>query len=92
MSGVMLLWNLSSLRFSGDEDAGVYHSVHISATGIRGVFAPILGYLVMTYLGKTTALLSSSVLFLIGGLMMIFMRKIDFKRGESTSLRARNKD
>ncbi|MBT3231228.1 MAG: MFS transporter [Calditrichaeota bacterium] len=88
MSGVMLLWNLSSLRFSGDEDAGVYHSVHITATGIRGVFAPLLGYFVMTFLGKTTALLTAAVLFFIGGILMVVMRKIDIKNGEATSLRA----
>jgi len=35
MSGVMVLWSLSSLRFAGSEDSGVYHSVHVAATGVR---------------------------------------------------------
>ncbi len=88
MSGVMVLWSLSSLRFAGSEDAGVYHSVHVAATGIRGLFAPLLGYLVMSVFGKTTALLTSSVLWIMASLMMIVMRKWDIRTGENRSLHA----
>jgi len=90
MSGVMVLWNLSSIRFSGNEDAGVYHSVHVAATGLRGSFAPLLGYFVMSQLGKTTALITSSCLFFASGLLMILMRKIDYWKGDSRSLRVNN--
>lgn len=84
MSGIVVLWQLSSIRFSGDEDAGIYHSVHISATGLRGVTAPLLGYFVMTFLGKTTALLTSSALFVIAGFAMILVMKIDEKALRTT--------
>ncbi len=88
MSGIMVLWSLSSLRFAGSEDAGVYHSVHVAATGVRGLFAPLLGYMVMTVFGKTTALLTSSVLWIAASLMMIVMRKWDIRTGENRSLHA----
>jgi len=88
MSGVIVLWQLSSIRFSGGEDAGVYHSVHVTATGIRGLFAPFLGLFIMTAMGKTAALLIASGLFLISSFLMIIMRRIDYKRGENRSLRA----
>ena len=88
MSGIMVLWSLSSLRFAGNEDAGVYHSVHVAATGVRGMFAPLLGYLIMSVFGKTTALLTSSVLWIVASLMMIVMRKWDIRTGENRSLHA----
>ncbi len=88
MSGVTVLWQLSSIRFSQEEDAGVYHSVHVAATGIRGMFAPLLGYLVMSTVSKTAAFICGSCLFLISGLLMILMRRIDVKRGEDLPLGA----
>lgn len=87
MSGVMVLWSLSSIRFSGDEDAGIYHSVHVAFTGIRGSFAPLLGLGVMSLMSKNAALLTSCCLFLVASGMMIMMRKIDAKHGENPSLR-----
>jgi len=88
MSGVLLLWGLSSLRFAGEEDAGVYHSVHVAAVGVRGIFAPLLGYLVMTTMGKTVTLITCSVLWVLSSIMMILMRKIDLRSGDYRSLRA----
>jgi MFS family permease len=86
MSGVMVLWNVASLRFSGKEDAGVYQSVHIAFTGFRGMFAPLLGLGSMHLLGKTTALMISASLFILAGVMMVVVRKIDYRRGEATDL------
>ena len=88
MSGVMILWSLSSLRFAGKEDAGVYHSVHVAATGIRGIFAPLLGYLIMSTMGKTTVLLASSVLWVLSSIFVVLMRYWDVRKGEFRSLRA----
>ena len=87
MSGVMILWQLSSIRFSRGDDAGVYHSVHVAATGIRGALVPLFGYFTMSVFGKSTALVASSIIFLIAGLSVVVMRRIDFKRGEGVSLR-----
>lgn len=88
MSGVMVLWQLASIRFSGDEDAGIYHSVHVTATGIRGLIAPLTGYFIMKFFSIHAALLTSSCLFLTAGVMMVVIRWIDYRRGEGISLRA----
>lgn len=88
MSGIMVLWQLSSIRFSGNEDAGVFQSVHIAATGVRGSFAPLLGYFVMNYLGINAALITATCIFFAGSLIMIMMRKIDIKLGHFRNLRA----
>ena len=87
MSGVSVLWSLSSLRFAGSEDAGVYHSVHIAATSLRGMFFPLIGYFIMTTMGKTTALLTSSACWIIASVVMILMRRWDIRKGENRSLR-----
>lgn len=88
MSGVSVVWQLASIRFAGSEDAGVYQSVHVTATGLRGMSAPLLGYLTMSALGKIPAMGISCVIFLLASLMMIVMRRIDYARGENRSLRA----
>ncbi|MBZ0266129.1 MFS transporter [bacterium] len=89
MGGVMLIWNLASIRFAGEnEDAGVYQSVHLTAVAIRGLFAPLLGFFVMTYLGVAAALIIAAILWIIASIAMILARKIDFKSGDAVSLRA----
>ena len=92
MSGIMMLWSLSSLRFAEGEDAGVYHSVHVAATGVRGTFGPILGYVVMTTMGKSTALICASGLWIVASLTMFLMKRIDIRSGEARSLRAVPRD
>lgn len=90
MSGVMVLWSLSSLRFAGDEDAGVYHSVHVAATGIRGMIAPLLGYFIMTTMGKVAALVAASCLWVISSGVTVLMRMWDYRTGYDMSLRAKS--
>ena len=89
LSAVAVLWNLSSMRFIGkDEDAGQFQSVHIAATGVRGLFAPMLGYLIMTRLGTSTALIASAATWLLSAIAMYAARKYDVYKGEAVSLRA----
>ena len=40
---MVLLWNIGSAYFCKPEDAGTYQSIHLSLTGARAVFAPLLG-------------------------------------------------
>jgi hypothetical protein len=51
MAGVNIAWNMGSIFFAGKHDAGVYQSVHVTMTGIRGVIAPLLGLLLYKTLG-----------------------------------------
>ena len=49
-----LLWFIGSSYFSKNEEVGDYQSIHLSLTGFRGVFAPLLGiyfYLVIGFGG-----------------------------------------
>jgi len=38
-----LLWYIGSAYFSKDKDAADYQSIHLSMTGVRGAFAPLVG-------------------------------------------------
>ena len=90
ISSVMVLWNLSSMRFTGPgEDAGQYQSVHIAATGIRGLFAPLLGYAVMKTFGNETALIAAAGVWLLSASAMAGARWYDITKGEALSLRVK---
>ena len=88
MSGLTVIWSLSSLRFAKGEDVSVYQSVHVAATGVRGLVAPLFGYLVMTLFSINTALICAAVIWVIAGVAMGLMRRIDRRSGEMSSLRA----
>lgn len=68
MSGVNMAWNMSSIHFAGDEDASMYQSLHITITGIRGLFAPVLGILAKNYLGIYGAFLMSFSFFALASI------------------------
>jgi hypothetical protein len=38
-----LLWFIGSAYFCKNEDAGQYQSIHLTLTGVRAAFAPIIG-------------------------------------------------
>ncbi|MDA3838790.1 MAG: hypothetical protein PF574_07400 [Candidatus Delongbacteria bacterium] len=51
MAGVNITWNISSIFFAGKEDSSMYQSIHVSATGIRGLLAPLLGLFIYRSFG-----------------------------------------
>jgi len=46
-----LLWHIGSAYFCKDSEADIYQSIHLSATGVRGVFAPIIGVIIYEIIG-----------------------------------------
>jgi MFS family permease len=70
MAGVSLAWNMSSIYFARDEDPSSYQAVHSVLTGVRGGFAPLLGYLFIAAGSKRLAFLFSAFfLFAASGSM-----------------------
>lgn len=92
MSGLTVLWSLSSIRFSAGEDSGIFQSIHVAATSMRACYAPLLGYAVMSLFGKAEALLASSALWVLAGLSVIYLRRRDIKTGAYRSLWARESE
>jgi len=71
MSGVTIAWNLSSIYYAPHNQVSNYQAVHVTLTGVRGLFSPLLGYLIMKIFSIEINLMVSSVLFGIAGFLML---------------------
>lgn len=69
-AGNELSWNLSGPLFSKNEDSSLYSNVNIISVGIRGIFIPSLGALLLAAMGTQAVMLFSSALCLIGALRL----------------------
>jgi hypothetical protein len=67
IAGIMILWNLGSLRFAGQGDSLLYQGIHVALTGIRGLFGPLLGYLLIARSGFPAVFLASAGLLALAG-------------------------
>ncbi len=67
---MVLLWNIGSAYFCKPEEADDYQSNHLFLTGVRAIFAPLLGVWLFEMLGFTgTFSLAIGLLLLSVGLM-----------------------
>ena len=69
MSAVHISWNMSSIFFAGKEDASMYQSVHVSLTGLRGIFAPFLGFLILRLFGVRAVFCVSMFMFFLSSFL-----------------------
>jgi len=81
---MVLLWNIGSAYFCKAEESGTYQSLHLSLTGARAVFAPLLGVLFYELFGfvATFSLAIASLLFAI--ILMLW----SYKKDKTSSLKA----
>ncbi len=61
-----LLWYIGSAYFAKDEDAAEYQSIHLSMTGFRGAFAPLVGILFFELIGYSGVFAIGIISLLIG--------------------------
>lgn len=71
MSGVTMSWNLSSIYYAPHSEVANYQAVHITLTGVRGSFAPFIGYFLLKYISIEATFIVSSFIFLIAGVRMM---------------------
>ena len=67
---MVLIWNIGSAYFCKPEEAGTYQSLHLSLTGARAVFAPLLGVLFYEMFGFTVTFSIAIVSLLIAMWLM----------------------
>jgi hypothetical protein len=60
-----LLWSIGSAYFCKKEEASEYQAIHLSFTGLRSFFAPVLGLGIYRLVGFTGTFLTGVVLCLI---------------------------
>lgn len=75
LSGVNILWNLGCFVFAGKEDSLVFQGFHLTLTGIRGFFGPLLGYFLLTRFGVQSVFGLAVVLFSLASLGSLFYGK-----------------
>ncbi|MDQ3021017.1 MAG: MFS transporter [Bacteroidota bacterium] len=71
MSGVIMSWNLSSIYYAPHSQVANYQAIHITLTGVRGLFAPFIGYLLLKLISIEATFIVSSFFFLMAGIMMM---------------------
>ncbi len=71
MSGITISWNLSSIYYAPSMEVANYQAVHITLTGVRGVFAPFIGYMILKLVSIEATFIVSSMFFLFAGVMML---------------------
>ena len=77
---MVLLWNIGSAYFCKPNEAGTYQSLHLSLTGVRAIFSPLVGVFFYEVFGFTiTFSIAIGALLLAMGLMVWSYRR-DVKR------------
>ncbi|HMS65141.1 MAG TPA: hypothetical protein PKD83_07805 [Ignavibacteria bacterium] len=71
MCGVTISWNLSSIYYSPQFEVANYQAVHITLTGVRGLFAPFIGYFILKMFSIEATFMVSAIFFLFAGVMML---------------------
>lgn len=72
-----ILWTIGSAYFCKNEDAGDYHAVHLSLTGIRGWIAPLFGIFFLELTGFTATFALTMGLLLAAVVIMLWSVKHD---------------
>jgi len=71
-AGSHLIWNLSGLLFSGDDESSKYSNVNILMVGLRGAVGPLLGGLFCDFFGPIPILVCGVIIFSFGGWLMLY--------------------
>lgn len=74
---MVLLWNIGSAYFGPANQAGTYQAIHLSLTGVRSGFSPLLGVLFYELYGfaATFTIAIGALLFAIGVMMWSYRRE-----------------
>jgi hypothetical protein len=71
MSGITIAWSLSSIFYAPPAMVSNYQAVHITLTGVRGIFSPFLGYALLKWFSVEAAFLVSGFFFVVSGVLML---------------------
>ena len=72
---MVLLWNIGSAYFCSPEEADDYQSVHLFLTGVRAIFAPILGVFFFKLMGFTGNFVLAIVILIVAISFSMYSRR-----------------
>lgn len=86
MAGIYVSWNIGSIYFAGADEAPMFQSVHVTLTGVRAMFGPLIGYFVMTYFSYQAVFLLAACIFAVASFLSLKLgKRIECKRGTGSS-------
>jgi MFS family permease len=65
-----IVWNLAGLYFSGESDSAPYQAAHVTLVGVRGILAPVAGYLIITFFSCRAAFATAFLLWVTASFLM----------------------
>ena len=75
MASMTLAWRIGSAYFCGKQDTAIYQSIHLSSTGVRALFAPIIGVIIYEIAGFTVTFTVAISVLIIAVLILLWSRK-----------------
>ncbi len=86
--GAVLGWNLGHNDFSGNKDSALYMGIHVTLTGLRGLFMPTVGVLVYQALNAINPELGPKALLLpfalvVSGALLFVLLAQQHKKNQS---------
>lgn len=79
-AGSELSWHMSGPNFAREKDSSVFSQTNVLMVGIRGCFAPLLGYLIFTTSNSLTVLLFSALLCFIATERLRHYGKLNYSK------------
>ncbi|MCF7920260.1 MAG: MFS transporter [Candidatus Cloacimonetes bacterium] len=76
MAGINVSWNIGSIYFAGPDEAPMFQSVHVTLTGVRAIFGPLIGFVVMKMFNYQAVLVLSTLVFLFAARQSLKLGKV----------------
>jgi len=73
MAGVNITWNVGSIAFAPPGRGGHYQGIHVAMVGFRGIVAPLLGFLLLRFLGYREVFFMAAGLFMLAALSSVVL-------------------
>jgi len=70
IASMALSWNIGSSYFCSSKEAGTYQSVHLTLTGVRAAFAPLLGIGMYKLIGFSYTFSAGIILLIIATIIL----------------------
>lgn len=81
-AGGQLNWMLGPLFFCSDKDAPLYTTIHSFMNGLRGMIAPVMGYLLYIWIGFIPTFIVISIILLLNSISiyLLYIKTKDLER------------
>ena len=76
MAGIYVSWNIGSIYFAGPEEAPMFQSVHVTLTGVRAIFGPLIGFIVMKVFNYQAVFILAAFTFVTAAIFSLKLGRV----------------